>query len=469
MPSQSGFNLDISGVAGFFGGEATRSAVARAHTLYEGGRWLGWYNQPGSYDIARRYARISNSTLSRALFPGPREGEDLTTLFQLDGTVGPKFTAAQSGLVMLRTGHAARLLMEECKSLTIDEVPGAPYRVATPHFVTIVHLAQAPDSTCTPRRRRGMGLLPAFVPISVSLAGCALCAKWNDWYCFSMILLGVVASGISCLIVGAAVLEFQHPRAASGAPPGDGLMTDARGMEAVILKGPENAINPVTRGRFVLNYRSAPADNNISFCSPLLTLQFLTQLLLVPQGTLHGQLLFIGTLVCSWAYNSYVSTWDGESFQRKILVEQILQPEQMKKYKFGTRTMTVVFILLILSPAPSEALRRLLDDLLPNDTPVWRQWKQDVLSGIAEGFGEDGPRFPFDHGQNGAFEEHEMHLLRVLHGDAFAGCEIYRRYRGLSKDDRSSETSTPRFAPRRVLRRLTTLLEKDDSHTDTVV
>jgi hypothetical protein len=36
------FNLDSSGVAGFFGGEEAISAMATVH-LYRGRKWLGWY------------------------------------------------------------------------------------------------------------------------------------------------------------------------------------------------------------------------------------------------------------------------------------------------------------------------------------------------------------------------------------------------------------------------------------------
>ncbi|KAJ2984527.1 hypothetical protein NUW54_g10475 [Trametes sanguinea] len=181
---------------------------------------------------------------------------------------------------------------------------------------------------------------------------------------------------------------------------------------------------------------------NISFCSLLLTIQFLSQLLLVPQGTLHGQLLFLGTLVCSWAYNSYVSTWDGESFQRRILVEQILrlQPEQIKKYRLGTRTAMVVFVLLVLSPAPPGAAQKLLDEMLPPDTP----------------------RDTSVHGTDDA-------LLKTLDSDAEVGAEMYRRYRGFSNGDLAIEARTRSFGARRVLRRFTTILEKDEEDTiDTV-
>lgn len=58
--SKTQFDLDISGVAGFFGGDVSVSAMATVH-IYEGRKWLGWYNQPGSYEIAKRYGQLSRS------------------------------------------------------------------------------------------------------------------------------------------------------------------------------------------------------------------------------------------------------------------------------------------------------------------------------------------------------------------------------------------------------------------------
>ena len=85
----NGFSLDISGVAGFFGGDASVSAMATVH-IYEGRKWLGWYNQPGSYEIARRYGQLSRSRLWDALYPGVNV--DPAVLFEFDGTpVAPLF------------------------------------------------------------------------------------------------------------------------------------------------------------------------------------------------------------------------------------------------------------------------------------------------------------------------------------------------------------------------------------------
>ncbi|EIW56623.1 uncharacterized protein TRAVEDRAFT_95883, partial [Trametes versicolor FP-101664 SS1] len=64
------FDLDISGVAGFFGADVAISAMATVH-VYAGRRWLGWYNQPGSYEVARRYGQLARSYFWDALYPGP--------------------------------------------------------------------------------------------------------------------------------------------------------------------------------------------------------------------------------------------------------------------------------------------------------------------------------------------------------------------------------------------------------------
>ncbi|KIK21853.1 hypothetical protein PISMIDRAFT_103302, partial [Pisolithus microcarpus 441] len=63
------FTLDTSGVAGVFGGEEAVSAMATVH-VYQYRKWLGWYNSPGSYEIAKRYGRLATSKFFDGLFPG---------------------------------------------------------------------------------------------------------------------------------------------------------------------------------------------------------------------------------------------------------------------------------------------------------------------------------------------------------------------------------------------------------------
>ncbi|KAI9056663.1 hypothetical protein FKP32DRAFT_1682206 [Trametes sanguinea] len=411
-------NLDISGVAGFFGGDASVSAMATVH-IYEGRKWLGWYNQPGSYEIARRYGQLSKSRFWDALYPGVNV--DPATLFGFDGTQGPKYTGVHSGTNMAKTGHVARLFMEACKAVSPHEVPTTGQRITKPGYVTVVHLPDVPDETLYPRQRRDMGSVLAVVPILGSIAACVLCAKWDDWYCFSMILLGMIASGLSCYVIGMGTLTFTHPKPASEAPPGDGLLDGEEGL--VVVKGPEGAVNSITRGRFALQYTSEPRYHNIGLCSMLLTIQFLAQLLVVPQGTLNGQIAFLGSLACSWAYSSFLSSIDREDIQRTMLTDEVLHvgKEQLLKFELGTRTSMVIFTLLLLAPAETRALRRVFDDLLPNDTAEWNQFKKEIA---------------------------EASLLETLHEDAIAAAEMYGRYRRGSLNSLGAIDSTDGLLPK---------------------
>jgi hypothetical protein len=99
--NQSKANLDTSGVAGFFGGDEAISAMATVH-LYRGRRWLGWYNSPGSYTVAKKFGQLANSRFWDGLFPGP----NLTPaeVFGLDGKTGPHYWGVLSGTDMF-TGH----------------------------------------------------------------------------------------------------------------------------------------------------------------------------------------------------------------------------------------------------------------------------------------------------------------------------------------------------------------------------
>jgi hypothetical protein len=88
------FQLNASGIAGFFGGEEAVSAMSTVH-IYKGRRWLGWYNSPGSYNVAKRYGRLARAPIWAALFPGFYV--DPVTLFGMSGTTGPQFVATHSG------------------------------------------------------------------------------------------------------------------------------------------------------------------------------------------------------------------------------------------------------------------------------------------------------------------------------------------------------------------------------------
>ncbi|TBU24899.1 hypothetical protein BD311DRAFT_629592, partial [Dichomitus squalens] len=119
-------------------------------------------------------------------------------------------------------------------------------------------------------------------------------------------------------------------------------------------------------------------------CALLLTVQFFVQLLLIPQGTLFGQIMFISTLALSWGYNSYLSSVDREDIQTDILIESVLRltlDERARKYDFKSRTGMVVFACLATpyeTDRPPPDRMKILNALLLNDTRMWKQWKQVV-------------------------------------------------------------------------------------------
>ncbi|KAH9949190.1 hypothetical protein B0H21DRAFT_820376 [Amylocystis lapponica] len=445
------FSLDVSGVSGFFGGDVAVTAMATVY-FYKGRKWLGWYNSPGSYDIGRRYGQLATSRFWDGIFPGPNM--DPATLFGLDGRVGPRFVALFSGTVMEQTGHCAALFMRACEELRGVEAEGRATRRMS---VTIAELRNEPAATLRPSVHDRWASLLACFPILSSVATCVLCGLVQDWYCFAMILLGIATSGVSCYVIGCGELTFTHPNPAVGAPRGDGVLVSENSI--VILRGGEGAINSVTRGRFLLDYSRKPCDSSkfhdriaghdsdeprywsIGICALFLTVQFLAQLLLIPQGTLFGQLMFITSLGVSWLYNMYLSSLDGESMQCDILLKEVLRlgDADVKKYSLGTRTSATVFALLASAPdspgerTASDKLHKRMNELLPNDTRVWKTWKEMVVRRIREDIDRGFDDLAWD---EGAFNPDERRLLRELLGDARSAHKAY-----LQKDD-ANRTAT---------------------------
>ncbi|KAI6045838.1 hypothetical protein EDC04DRAFT_3024688 [Pisolithus marmoratus] len=411
---RANFRLDTSGVAGVFGGEEAVSAMATVH-VYEHRKWLGWYNSPGSYVIAKRYGRLAKSKFFDGLFPGVHT--DPATLFELDGWPGPKFIAARSGTIIDETSHMAALLLKECSNILSVEVDG---RKTQPVGVTIAELHHIPNDEENPAQFRTLAPVYASVPIVVSLVTCVMCLLVGDWYSFSMILLGIVVSGISCLVIGSGTFLFTHPKPAEGSPCGDGILKSDK--DIVVLKGDEAAVNSITRGRFSLRFNSEPHYENIGWCSVLLMIQFVAQLLLIPQGTLFGQMMFVTSLAVSWGYNLWLSAFDKERIQRDILMKQVLQEPQLTKYVLGTRTSMVVFVLLILQPEKPD---KIMNSLLPNDTKAWGKWKDAVISRIQTAKGFDFDQADWD---DDSFTDRDRKLLSTLFQDARDAYDGFKKY-----------------------------------------
>ncbi|KAG8219035.1 hypothetical protein J3R82DRAFT_4791 [Butyriboletus roseoflavus] len=411
---KSKFTLDTSGVAGVFGGDEAVSAMATVH-VYESRRWLGWYNSPGSYQVAKRYGLLAKSRFFDGFFPGVHT--DPATLFELDGWKGPKFRAAHSGTIIEETGHLTSLFMKECASREGKVIEG---RKTQNIGVTIAELNHVPPHHMFPKRINAYSPVFATIPITVSIGTCVACGVFSDWISFSLILLGILTSGISCLVIGSGSFVFVHPDPAKGSPPGDGILRSDK--EVVLLRGAEGAVNSITRGRFSLSFPSEPHYNNIGWCSVLLTIQFIAQLLLIPQGSLFGQIMFVASLGVSWIYNSWLSSLDKEKIQRDILLDSVLQKPILTKYCLGTHTTTVVFALLVLQP---EEPNKLLDDLLPNDTKVWRHWKEKIVRRLLD---KEKLEFVDSDWDLHGFSQEQRSLLETLYGDAQTAYGAYVQY-----------------------------------------
>jgi hypothetical protein len=382
---KSKFTLDVSGIAGVLGGEESFAAMSSVH-LMRGRRWLGLYNSPGSYHVAKKYGALSRSALWNGLFPGPTV--EPAEMLELDSKKGPRYMGVQSGTRLAETGHLSYLLARHCEQ-KVDAVPspfttvnpGQIYPPSTPSTlststtaavaeakppvtVTIVKLGEfkkwdlypkVPEDFFSPFNAWG------FVPTIATLAFAIAAGIARDRFCCAMIVLGALCNGVSCWIIGSGILELHCPEPSTGSPPGDGVLVAAR--DIIILEGSEHIVSHVIRGRFQLQYESAPKYMDIGFCSFLLTAQFIVQLFLVPQGVLFGQIMFLSTFVVSWGFNAYLASVDRDTLQTNVLLQALGKPK-FTKFSFDKWYTAAAFTACYLHSD-------ILEELVPNKTPAW--------------------------------------------------------------------------------------------------
>ncbi|KAG1898947.1 uncharacterized protein F5891DRAFT_1147619 [Suillus fuscotomentosus] len=375
----SPFSLDSAGVAGFFGGDETLSAMGTVH-LYRGRRWLGWYNSPGSYTVAKRYGQLANSRFWDGLFPGPNSEPAET--FGLDGKAGPRYVASLSGTDMA-TGHLAYLTIQMSKELEGMAVQGKASTETLPASVTVIRVGDVMDMDEVGMMSIHHALL-ATIPITISIMTCFSCAIFDDWYAFSLILLGIISSGITCFVIGTARLHLRGPKTVTpGVPPGDGLLLTPR--DVVVLIGSEKDVNVITKGHFLLGMHGKPEYRSVGLCSLLLLAQFLLQLLLIPQATLFGQMMFLASCAASWVYNSFLSSLESEKIQGDLLCKALqVKDHAVQKYCLHNRRSQAVFACSILSDGNETNedfdAERMLSLFVPNKTRVWNLWRKKVAA-----------------------------------------------------------------------------------------
>ncbi|KAF8966333.1 hypothetical protein BDZ97DRAFT_1657822 [Flammula alnicola] len=367
------FSLDVSGIAGFFGGEESLAAMASVH-LVRGRKWVGWYNSPGSLYVAKKYGTLARSRIWDGLFPGANV--DPSVLLELDGKNGPRYMGVYSGTRLATTGHLAYLLADHCENLKPKETSSAE---GLP--VVVINLgndAKIQPNTDLPSNYFN-DLSPfAIVPIAVSIATAVLCGIYEDWYSFAMIVLGIFCNGVSCLVLGSASLQVKFTIPSPNSPPGDGLLISSPGKPLIILRGNEHIVSCIVRGRYNLYYKSEDRYHDIGYSSLALTVQFLAQLFLIPQGELFGQIMFLGSLGVSWAFNSYLASVDREQLQMNMLLK-ILNNPTSEKILLPKYTAVVAFAAFSLK---SSNTRAVLNELIPNETPTWQIWKARVVEAV---------------------------------------------------------------------------------------
>ncbi|KAG1752411.1 uncharacterized protein EDB91DRAFT_1102331, partial [Suillus paluster] len=366
---KASFTLDTSGVMGFFGGEEALSAMATVH-LYRGRRWLGWYNSPGSYTVAKKFGQLANSRFWDGIFPGPNLTPE--EMFGLDGKDGPRFIGVFSGTDMSTTGHLAYLTAQKAKETKEQIQLGG--RITAPGSVSIldvdnVKLQQGGE---VPMMKVYHALYAA-VPITSSLATCLACAFVRDWLAFGLIVLGMVSSGLSCFVIGSGRLHFQLIKPSSYAPRGDGLLLMRN--DVVILKGTEKDVTSITKSKFVLDMDGGEQFNTIGVCSLLLLSQFLVQLLLVPRATLFGQIMFVSSLAVSWAYNSFLS------IQTDLLWKSLGKP-QITKLALPNRGSQAACTCFALHPDVDMSKEIGCKLQAEEDFRIWETWREHVAKQV---------------------------------------------------------------------------------------
>ncbi|KAG1779987.1 hypothetical protein EV702DRAFT_965403 [Suillus placidus] len=456
------FSLNISGVVGFFGGNEAIGAIQTIHH-HKARKFLGWYNSPGSWAVGEKFGKLAKSRFWGGLFPGP--DEEPTKFFELDGKQGPKYVASRSGSILEHTGHLAYLIMQKSKGELGLEVNEG--RITKRNKITIIKTQRVfdplprkedkkpPDREIPPRSR--IPMFVAVLPIAVSFTTCALCGCTYDWFCFSMILLGIVSSGIFSVVMGSARLKLQGVNSAPTAPPGDGMLMD--GDNIVLLLGEEKDVATITRGSFILEYDPWQGDdresegslrpgkepiideyNAVGWCSLLLVIQLLAQLLLIPQGTSFGQIMFLISFAASWAYNVYLSSINNKDIQEQLILEELhLEEKHMRTYIFLTRTSAAVFACLMLQPDLGFKPEDIIRNFIPNDTQVWDTWREKVLEVMktrngskdtCDGLLKMNLEEETKSGEKTRFRQDERNLLKLLLDDARIAYHLAMKEKG---------------------------------------
>lgn len=423
--TDSSFKIDFSGLAGFFGGDSAWKALASMclfHPSDSPSVIFGLNNSPGVYEVVKRCAPIANSTLWDALFPG--SSRDPAEVLGVEVETGPP-SLHVSGCTT-NSGHPAYLLAQEAYQNRQDLLSFAE----SPFSTTIVNLSarsSAAHATVAPLGvdRSVIRLIPIrssqnnvdepglietllwTLPSCGSIVPCIICALVRDWWCFASILVGIYAGAWIrlALFTGSLIIVFKDPMPALGSHPemerevqlelhdghptqqedsqspephekseDGGMLLHEKGV--IVLRGNKTGVSALTRGHFHVKF---PFPDVIAYLVGAglwsLMIQFVAQLMLVPQGTLFGQLMFITSLAISFILNIFLAA-NQKKWQTQYLLDLCgLEKSSFKETTMGSKAGQAVFACLALRHLPGYAPRELLNRLVPDSGNAWVRWK----------------------------------------------------------------------------------------------
>ncbi|KDR74930.1 hypothetical protein GALMADRAFT_157445 [Galerina marginata CBS 339.88] len=122
-----------------------------------------------------------------------------------------------------------------------------------------------------------------------------------------------------------------------------------------------------------------------TYSSVALTMQFLLQLFLVPQGELFGQIMFLSSLGVSWLFNAYLASVNTEVLQTRILINVLLNKPVIQTLQFSKWTALMAFATVYLD---TQEPKMFLDGVI-HDTRVWRIVKETIVEAIEQ---EEDPK-----------------------------------------------------------------------------
>ncbi|KAH9857768.1 hypothetical protein C2E23DRAFT_290845 [Lenzites betulinus] len=414
------FSLDPSQLAGFLGADAALAAMMLPH-LHAQRKWCGWYNCPGSYYLAKRYGQLARFRFWSPLYRPSAVPRELAA--ELGGAVGPSFTSASSGATLARTSPLASLLVEECSEIEAVEVKG---RCSDTVEVVIVSLDQAPPEQLFPRVPHSYSKRLALFPIAVTVSTGIACCHYHDYYIATVIFLSALCHGIACRVMGDAQFTYQHRIPPQTPRYESGWLSTPRSF--IVLSGTEAAIAPINWGRFSLAFNHSMEHCMVTACSILLGIQFLLQLLLVPQGGFFGQIMFLVSVVAAWFYHRLILARAKEVVERRILMADVLGGPRIQKYRFGTRTAAAVFTVLALRRVIGADIQARLQALLPSGSPVWELWHDRVTQKILHGLPLRFEDCDWEWQKMAGLQTAESLLIHQLFVDTECAYEAYVRY-----------------------------------------